>query len=55
MAETGKKRGEDEYTKIWISREQKQPFYEIKNIFHSFFKGYHLVKKNLIKNSGHKL
>ena len=30
---------------------------EIKNIFHSFLKGYHLIKnKNkLMKNSGHKL
>ena len=38
-------------------RENEKNFLdEIKNIFHSFLKDYHLVKnKNLIKYSGHKL
>ena len=37
-------------------KNEKSFLYEIKNIFHSFFKGYHLVEiKNLTKNSRHKL
>ena len=44
--------GEDGSKKSWISRERKKPFYmsektflhEIKNIFHNYLKGYHLVK-----------
>ena len=52
---TGRKRGEDGNTKIWISWERKEFFRWNKNIF-QFLKGYHLViNKNLSKNSGHKL
>ena len=50
---TGRKRGEDENTKTWISRERKELF-RWNNSY--FLKGYHLViNKNLIKNSGRKL
>ena len=50
------KRGEDENTKTWISRELKEFFRWNKKHFSLFLKGDHLVKnKNLMKNSGHKL
>ena len=32
------KRGEDKYTKIWISQERKELLDQIKNIFHSLWK-----------------
>ena len=51
-----RKRGEDENTKIWVSRQRKNLFRWNKNHFLLFLKGYHLVRNtNLIKNSGHKL
>ena len=41
--------GEDGSKKSWISRERKNKsektfLHEIKNIFHNYLKGYHLVK-----------
>ena len=42
--------------KIEYLENEKSFVDEIKNIFHSFLKDYHLVKnKHLTKNSGHKL
>ena len=53
---TGRERGEEGNTKIWISREQKELCRWNKKHFSWNLKGYHLVRKtNLIKNSGHKL
>ena len=50
-ADRGKKRGRCEYL------ENKKSFLaEVKSIFHSFLKDYHLVRnRNFVKNSGHKL
>ena len=42
-------KGRGKITKIWISREWKEPFRWNKKHFSRFLKGYHL------KNSGHKL
>ena len=53
---TGRKRGEDGNTKIWISREGKELFRWNKKHFSLFLKVCHLVKnKKLMNNSGHKL
>ena len=50
------KRGEDENTENWISRERKELFRWNKKYLSKFLMGYHFVKnKNLIENSGHKL
>ena len=46
---TGKKRGEDENTKIWISRERKELFRWNKNIFHSFWRAIIWRKKKFGK------
>ena len=40
-----KKRGENENTKIWISRERKELFRWNKKHFSQLFKDYHMVKK----------
>ena len=40
-----------EIQKIEYLEEEKRLLDEIKNIFHNFFKSYHLVKKK--ENSGH--
>ena len=49
---TGRKRGEDGNTKMWISRERKELFRWNKKHFSQFLKGYHLGRnKNFIKNS----
>ena len=42
MADT-EKRGEDENTKTWISREQTELFRWNKKHFSYFLKGYHLM------------
>ena len=53
---TGKKEGKTKIEKFKYLKSEKSFLDEIKNIFHSFLKGYYLVKnKNLIKKSGHKL
>ena len=53
---TGRKRGEDGNTKIWISWARKELFRWNKKQFSQSMKGYHLANnKNLIKNSGHQL
>ena len=49
------KREEDKNTKLWVSRERKKLITWNKKHISKFLKGYHLVKKKLIKNSGHKL
>ena len=49
---TGRKRGEDGNTKIWISQEQKEILNETKSTFYTF-EGLSFGEK--IKNSGHKL
>ena len=50
---TGRKRGEEENTKTWISQERKELFRWNKKHFSYFLKGYHLViNKNLIKIAG---
>ena len=41
---TGRKRGEDGNTKIWLSRVRKELFRWNKKHFSYFLKGYHLVK-----------
>ena len=41
---TGRKRGTDRNTKIWISREQKELLNEIKSIFHSFWRAINIMK-----------
>ena len=47
---TGRKRGKDRNRKIWLSQEWKELFYEIKRIFHSFWRVIIWWKnKNLIK------
>ena len=52
---TGQKRGEDQNTKIWISRERKELF-RWKNTFHSSWRAIIWWKnKNLINNRGHEL
>ena len=49
------KKGEDENTKTWISRERKELFRWNKKYVSQFLKGYHLVEnKNLLRNSGHR-
>ena len=51
---TGRKRGEDWNTEIWISREEKELFRWNKDIFHSSWSAIILLKiKKLMKNSGH--
>ena len=53
---TGRKRGEEGNTKIWISRNRKELFRLNKNHFSLFLKDYRLVRnRNLIGNSVHKL
>ena len=53
---TGRKRGEAENTKTWISREGKELLRWNKKHFSYLLKGYHLVKNtNLIKNKRRKL
>ena len=53
MANRGKK-GEEENTKIWISREWKELFRWNEKHFSRFLTGYDLVKnKNLIKTGRH--
>ena len=52
---TGRKRGKDRNTKIWISSERKELFRWNKKHFSYFLKGYHLVKKQFDENSRHKL
>ena len=54
--ESGKCGKEDEKTQKSEYLENEKSFLdEIKKHFSQFLKGYHLVKKKLIKNSGHKL
>ena len=43
------KKGEDENTKTWISRERKELFRWNKKHFPWFLKGYHFVKKKIDK------
>ena len=56
MADMEKKEGKTKIQKFEYLENEKSFLDAIKNIFHSFWRGYHLVKnKNLIKCSGHKL
>ena len=52
---TERRRGQDGNTKIWISWEWKELFRWNKKIFHSFWKALIWWKKNVLKNSRHKL
>ena len=55
MPHRGKK-GKMHIQKSEYLENEKSLLDEIKNTFHSFLKGYHLViNENLIKNNGHKL
>ena len=54
--ESGKSGKEEEKIQKFEYLENEKSFLdEIKKHFSQFLKGYHLVKKKLIKNSGHKL
>ena len=48
-------KGTGKITQIWTSGETKKLFRWNKKHFLQFLMGYHLVKKKLTKNSGHKL
>ena len=53
MADREKKKGKMEIRKFEHPKNEKSFLDKIKNIFHSFWKGYSLVKnKNLLQNSG---